>query len=216
MKGLTLIEILAAITLLSLMMMGVTTMLTNTSTLSEKLQSRQASLLSAQIGLERIRKDLQMAYDEQMPDDDSLFLAERRSFGPELQFSYLDSPIRTLFERRTPGLKIARYTLEQDSNGVLGLYRAETPFYDRENIEQADLQLIARGILDLKFEFYDHRNDRWLEEWDDKGTMTQGYFPYAVRIRLEAADPELDENERGDRSVVYRTQIILWNQYEEV
>jgi len=212
-SGFTLIEIVSAIALFSILMVGVASMLGQTNLLNTKLRSRQVSVQAAQISFNKIERDLQMAFNENIQKSQSLFAAREGATGQELVFSYLDSPIKTLYIRRSFGMKFARYALEKSESGLFQLIRSETPLYLADRIEDSAFQVIARGIVGWKLEFYDYRNDQWLKTWDSRGNITGGYFPLAVKLHIEVTDPELPPEQRQKKSLVFESSILLLNEY---
>lgn len=213
-KAFTLIEVIASITIFAVIVVGVAFALKQVNRIGSRVKERQASVLSGQLVFDRLQRELSMAFDEKLQASPSLFVLREISNGPELTFSYLDSPSKTLFETRTPGLKIASYTLEKAKNGLFRLIRSETPIYRSDQIAESPSQVLASGVMSWKVECYDRRNDQWREDWDSAGTTTGGYFPYAVRIELEVVDPEVKAEERKSKSLLYRTSILVLNEYE--
>lgn len=212
-KAFTLIEIVASITIFAVIVVGIAFALRNTNRLSEKLLTRQESVLSAQAALDRLTRELRLAYHNNLRDVNLFFVGRELSTGPEVTFSFLDSPIETLFVRRTPGVKIASYALEATDNGSFDLIRSETPIYMFDRIQDSQSRIVARGILEWKMQYYDYRNDQWVDRWDSQGTITGGYFPTAVKLRIKAVDPRLPQSEWKDRSLVFQTAINLLNEY---
>lgn len=218
-RGFTLLEILAALALFAVMTLGISATLQQTARVTENVNQRKESVTSAQLAMDRLSSELRMAYRESTSPSDTLFQAREGSNGTEITFSYLDSPIRSLFVNRTPGLKIVRYFLEQnDETGTFDLKRIEAPYFERELLDTTEVQALtaAKGILSFDLEFFDLRNDQWIPEWNDGGSQTGGYFPTAVRINLEAVNSEFPSDEWEDRKIVFATSVMVLNQYEEI
>lgn len=214
-KGFTLLEIVASIFLFSIMTLAIASTMRETGRLTSRVKTREAKTLSIMIALDRLQRDLQMAYLSRNRMDPSGFKLTDGNLGSELLFSYLDSPVKTLYQRRTPGLNFASYKLEKEDNGTFKLIRTEVPFYAKEKMNDAIPQLLASGLLQFKMEAYDIRNSRWLKEWDDKGPATGGYSPVAVRITLEAVDPSLPKEQWKDKSLKIETDFVVLNELEQ-
>jgi len=212
-RGFTLLEIIASIALFSIMVVGIASTLGETNRISSRLQIRQKTVASGQIALDRLRRDLQMAFNENVQRSPSFFVVREVGAGQEMTFSYLDSPIKTLFSNRTPGILFASYSLETAGDGTYNLIRSETPLWNAERIDESPSQVLARGILGWRLEMYDFRNDEWIPSWDSAGAQTGGYYPLAVRIRLEVTDPSLPPEQRASRGLVYQTAVMLLNEY---
>lgn len=214
-KAFTLAEVLAAISLFAVMTVGIASVLGQTNSLIERLKSRQNSVSSAQVSIERLQRDLQAAFDEKIQRSPSFFKAEQGTSSPTLSFTYLESPIHKLFNSRSTGLRIVSYYLEKDENESFSFFRKDIPYYEKENLELIEGEKIANGVLSWEMEYYDPRNDQWVKEWDDKGQYTGGYFPTAVRLKLRAVDPNLDAESRKARALTYQTSFILLNEITE-
>jgi type II secretion system protein J len=214
-KAFTLIEIMASITLFAVITLGIASALRDTTKLTKKLKIREKSTLSVQVAADRLQRDVQHAFNEKLQNAKSLFKSQNVSNGPDFRFSYYDSPIKTLVERRTSGIKVARYTLEKvEGENSLTLFRSEAPLYDAKEIENKPKQIIATGVLKFELEFYDPRNDKWIKEWDDKDRATFGYFPLAVKLYLETVDDRVQENKKDDKSLAFQTSFLIFNEME--
>jgi type II secretory pathway pseudopilin PulG len=214
-KGFTFAEILASLALFAVMTVAIASVLRETNTLTIRLQDRQSSIMAAELALQRMQRDLRLAYDEKIRRSPSLFKAGPGPNGFELIFSFLASPFFTLIDERSSGLQVVRYFLANDSNGVPSLYRAELPYHQASDIQNTEAEKIASGIRFWKLEFFNPRTSQWMNDWDDKGPYTGGYFPSAVRIALEAYDPELPESSRDLRSIRIETSFFILNEYSE-
>lgn len=219
-KAFTLIELLAAIALFALMVIGVTSALEQIARTSVKLGVRTESVSSGQVALDRLKRDIRMAYSENIQRAQTYFGLKEGSTGPELTFSYLDSPIRTIFTNRTSGVKFASYALEKGKNGTFDLIRSEIPMYDMKLFSEGSktladypAQTLARGVLNWEVELYDYRNDQWIKEWNSDGRITGGYYPLAVRFTLEVVDPEVEDEKRAEKSLTYKSAVMVLNEY---
>lgn len=213
-RAFTLLEVLAAIGLFAVMTLGVVSTLQETSRLTLKMKTRQASVFTGVTAMDRLRRDLQMAYNDRLQRSSSVFKAREGSNGPELTFTTFDTPIKVLFSRRTPGVVLVKYHLERDDNNTLKLLRAELPYHQSDKIEVQPPQILATGITKIETEFYDAQNDQWKRDWDTALPSTNG-FPKAVRLAIESVDPELRESERRDKTLRFETNIIVLNEVDD-
>lgn len=214
-KGFTFAEILASLALFAVMTVAIASVLRETNSLTIRLQDRQSSIMAAELALNRMQRDLSLAYDEKIRRSPSLFKAGNSADGFELVFSYLASPFFTLIEERTSGLKIVRYFLANDSEGVPSLYRVELPYYQSNEIQNMEAEKIATGIKLWELEFFNPRTKQWMKDWDDKGPYTGGFFPSAVKIAIEAFDPNLPEDRRDLRTIRVETSFLILNEISE-
>ncbi|TVQ80410.1 MAG: hypothetical protein EA369_02690 [Bradymonadales bacterium] len=211
----TLAEVLAAITLFAVMSVGIASLMRETTRVSGRVESRQFSVLAGQLAMERLSRELSQTFRERLQREETRFVARDSGQGWDLVFSYLDSPMRSLFERRSPGVKLVHYFLEPSPRGTFRLMRAEVPINLEAQLELQTAQVVAEGLLELELSFYDPRNDQWIEDWDSNGPYTGGYFPQAVRISLVMVDPQLPREDWDSRSLRFQTSSLLLNEIEE-
>lgn len=214
-RGFTLLEIIAAIGLFAVMTLGVVSSLQEMNRLTLKLKSRQASVFSGALAMERLERDISMAYNERIRKSQSFFKWKESSAGPELSFSTFDSELRTLVTRRSPGIIAVRYRLEKEDNGAFTLIRSEAPFNNFEKIDLIKGQSIATGIVKLEYSFYDSQNDLWKKDWDTAAPGNPGVFPKAVKITIESVDPEIPSADWRKKSVHYETTVLVLNEIED-
>lgn len=213
-KAFVLVQLIAAISLFAIIMVGVSSMMSETTRLTLKLNERQETVATAQSAMLRLQRELSQAFDEGNRRGETLFVARESSEGTELIFSYLDSPLKALFETRTPGVKIAAYSLERERNeSTKRIMRKEVPLYEKGKLELQDSLFLSSGILSWEFEFYHQRTDRWVPEWDSSDREFAGDFPAAVRIKLEAVDPRLEGDEAARKSLFYKTAFLIQNTF---
>lgn len=212
-RAFTLLEVIAAISLFAFMMMGVITTLKNLGSITNKIKDRQGSVLTGVMAIEKLRRDFSMAYSETHRKSMTAFKLREMGQGPEVVFATLDTPVRKLFVRRTPGIIFVKYSLEKDDNGTLKLLRREAPLYDLEKIDTIAPQLIATGILKMEIEGYDAANDQWKKEWDSTQPGTNG-FPKAVHLVIECVDPSTPKEEWKAKTLRLETRTLVLNQVD--
>ena len=166
-NGFTLIEVIAALAIFALIMVGLSNLLSETTRLSGRVKQRQSTVLSAQILFDRFQRELTMAYFQPGLKSRTEFSIASDGGGPEIQFTYVDSPVRTLFAKRAGGIKLVRYFLDkEEKSGTLNLMRVEKNPTTPDEIKELDAQLVVTGIVQWKIEAYDDRTDQWTEAWD--------------------------------------------------
>jgi hypothetical protein len=198
--------------LFAIMSVGVASLMRETTRVSQRVDSRQETVLSAQLSLERLSRELAHAYRERLQREETRFIAREPG---DLIFSFLDSPLRVLFERRSPGVKLVHYFLEDSPGGAQRLMRAEVPINLHEDLELQEARLVADGILSFQLEFYDARNDQWTEAWDSEAEITFGIFPQMVRVTFKVVDTRHPEEQWPTRALTYQTTVFVLNEYEE-
>lgn len=213
-RGFTLLEVLISISLFAIITLGIITTIKQTTHLTERAKSREASVMSALMGMDRLMRDLEMAYNERLQRSPSTFKSKNGSLGPEIIFTTWDSEIKTLIRTRTSGLITVRYLLEKNEDGTMNLLRAEAPLPLTDKIEEQPTTQMTSGLVEWKLEFYDARSDQWSKEWDTQSPEASGTFPRAVRIFMKAVDPSLPKDKWKEKSLALQTEIPLMNEGE--
>jgi len=206
-------EVIAAIGLFALMTTGIVAALQQTQKISVKLRTRQASVLSGITAMDRMRRDFSMAYNENLQKTPTYFKSHDASLGPEIEFSTLDTPIRSLFSNRTPGVIVVKYKLEKADDGTFKLLRSEVPLGEKDKIDTAIPQNLGAGIMKMEVEFYDPYNDQWKKEWNSAEGSTRG-VPRAVRLAIESVDPQTPEIDRKEKTLRFESRISVLNEEE--
>ncbi len=212
--GFTLLEVLASLVLFAIITLGIASTMRETNRIHERVKLRQRTTLSASVALDRLQRDLQMAFNERVQGSPSFFKSSETGLGPTLSFSFLDSPIKTLIQSRTPGLKAALYELKKNEDGSMELVRAEVGLHELTSLRNQRRQNLAGGITELKYEFYDSRNDRWIEKWDTADAATNSFFPKAVKIMMTLVNPDWPKNEWNKRAMRYETSVMILNEMD--
>ncbi len=213
--GFTLLEVLVSIFLFAIMTMAIVSTMRQTTWLTGKLKVRTSSTLSVEIAMERLQRELQMAFNEKIQGDKTFFKVRETSGAQELTFSYLDSEIKTYISRRSPGLMVARYRLErEEGKETFKILRAEIPLFDADKLDQQKGHILAEGVLSFKLEFFDARNNAWKKEWDTARKDTTPNFPKAAKVEIETVDTNLPSTEWKDKALKLSTAFLILNELE--
>ncbi len=213
-RAFTLVEVLVSITIFSIMAVAIAGTIKQIGQITRKVKSRDSTVMSAQVAMARLERDLQLAYNEKLQRTPCLFKSRNVSAGPELTFSVFDSDIKILFRTRTPGVLIVRYYLEKEDDGTMRLMRAEAPLHVGDKIDNQPGSPIATGLTEWKMEYYDGRNDLWSQEWDTSAPTAAGTFPKAARIIFKSVDPSLPKDQWKAKSLMLMTDLIVLNEVE--
>jgi type II secretion system protein J len=213
--GFTLIEVLAALFLFSLLTLGVSSSVREISKLSSRIKTRQATVVSGITAFDRIQRDLRMAFNERLRNSASWFESDSNTLGPDIRFTTWESPTVLLFTQRTPGLAAVRYWLEKADDGTMNLMRSQVEINRANDLEKQAPEIVGQGILKLEFEFYQGNTGQWLKSWNSKESTTTGLFPRAVRIRLASVDPSIPEIDRKDKTLNLETAVLVINEWED-
>ena len=199
-RGFTLLEVLIAIFIFALVASAIFTVYTGTFRIIDESESRADICEMAGIALERISEDLESAYVSnltQTPGSDKanpamvLLVGEKKELmGRSCGALRFLSLAHLTFSEEEPVAKpteIVYYVATKGEEGLLELYRSDTPLsHERPDAESGGL-LLCEGFLSIDFTYYDSDGEPH-ETWDSGGGESKGKLPSRVSISMEFAD----------------------------
>ncbi len=199
-RGFTLLEILIAIFIFALVASAIFTAYTGTFRIIDESESRADICEMAGIALERISEDLESAYLSniaQTPGSDEanpgvvLFVGEKKELmGRSCGALRFLSLAHLTFSEEEPVAKpteIVYYVATKGEEGLLELYRSDTPLgHERPDSESGGL-LLCEGLLSIDFIYYDSDGEPH-ETWDSGEEESKGKLPSRVSISMEFED----------------------------
>ncbi len=213
-SGFTLAEVMIALSILALI--GTLTYGVFNRTLAAREQAasitnhyhmvRQAML--------RMSREISMAFitpyrDCEDPRTDTLFVGDRRGRSHRLDFTSFGH-YKTRADANESDQNELSYYVDRDpaDNKVKALIRRYSPRIDDEPDEGGVEQVLARNVDSLELEFYDERNDRWVDEWDSKNLDYRNRLPLFVKMTLNVTNPAGKEESFTTKARIALTQEI--------
>ena len=193
-------EVLIAIFIFALVASAIFTAYTGTFRIIDESESRADIYEMAGIALERISEDLESVYFsniaqtagcEKTDTEMVLFVGEKkelmgRSCGA-LRFLSLAHLTLSEQEPVAEPTEIVYYVATKGEDGLLELYRSDTPLsYERPDTESGGL-LLCEGLSSIDFTYYDSDGEPH-ETWDSEEGESKGKLPLRVSISMEFAD----------------------------
>ena len=177
--GFTLLEVLVAITLASLLLSSIYGVFATTSTAKEQVEKQAAAMHLGRVLIARLDRELLgLALDNQ--GDQPALLGGVNSQGE----AYLEL-ITSSSGGPQPGMRLVYYRLGNDSDQTLILWRAETGL---NSPVAASEERMAPGINQLVFSFFDGRS--WRDSWNSLNDGRPVLVRAAVKLDgLGAASP---------------------------
>ncbi len=196
-RGFTLLEVVVAIGILA--MIGMLTLETLSSALDTRdvLEEEDAANQSARVALDRLRRDLRLAY---LTENTSAVNTYRTQFigknddPDQLWFTTL-SHHRMYRESRECDQTEVTYWTEDDPtmDGAKVLLRREAPRIDHEPEKEGLISPLAYHLKDVNYRYINPKTNTWADEWDTTGVDTANFLPRAVQIALVFLVPDPDE-----------------------
>lgn len=207
--GLTLIEILIAVAILSLMMIvawGTTSETVQAKRHFEKVQERYRGVRAA---MTRIQRDLAMAYvsgneDTTLMDRRTFFIGESSSNIDTLRFSSLAHTALHADANESEQTIIAYYAdPDPEDRKLTNLVRRETRVLANEKWDTlpAEADVLFRGITKFKLQYWNVKDKEWEDSWDTTSADGQpNRLPDRVKLTLTFMDER-------DKEVTFVTQF---------
>lgn len=194
-RGMTMIEVLVAMAIVTMMMLGVWRSFSSTITnaeISEDIQVRYATIRNA---MDRMAAELSTAYlsFNRNPAElrhFTLFEGRSDADGDSVTFSSFGH-LRIRRDANEGDQAVIQYFLAADpeDNKRTHLYRRETKRLTGDLPEDlrryAPAYVLCEDVESLEFEYWDPTREEWLDEW--RTTVTEGQpdrLPPRVRIKL--------------------------------
>ena len=202
--GFTLIEILVAIAMTSVIMLVAIQIFRQVTQAQDRARPDRSRDLTALVFLDRIERELIGTTLRIKPDDVDrlsfpwLFAAEDRLFGSNdsdaLRF-ITQSPARAP-GRRDRGLRVVQYAVAdaRDDDTRLDLFRFEErlPPNLQKQIQIADGGSVLEDVYAFRLRFGDQ--DGWLDSWDSTAIATLDRLPDSVEVGIQL----YEENDLGE------------------
>jgi general secretion pathway protein J len=207
--GMTLLEIMIAMAILTFMMAIAWATVSGTSTAKRNTEASQARNRELRVGMARMVRDLSHAYlseneDANLLDRRTMFIGKDATIA-ELRFSSL-AHVAMWGDADESEQTLIAYYAETDpaDSSRTNLVRRESRRLSNENWknEPAEIDLLIPDVERVGFEYWDHTDKEWKTSWDSTGSDGQARrLPTRVRIMVEI--------KRGDDTVKYTTQARL-------
>jgi general secretion pathway protein J len=211
-RGFTLLEVVVSLGILALI--GTITFETIASALDTRdvLENEDEANQSARVALDRLRRDLRLAYLTANTSAVNTYRTEfigKNEDPDKLWFTTL-SHHRMYRESRECDQTEVTYWTEEDPTlpGAKVLLRREAPRIDNEPEKGGLIAPVAYHLKEVNYRYINPKTDTWLDEWDSTGVDVANMLPRAVQIALVflVQDSE-DPSKYAERP--YATTVIL-------
>ncbi len=202
-RGFTLIEIMIAIAIVATITVLTWGSFNQTFKTKRTVEARMSRYRSARIAMDRLVRDLSMAYlsannvpgTEQTPR--TFFDGQRKNDVDELRFSYFGHQRLYADAREADTAVVGYFGLRDRENARrLNLMRRETRRLQADRFENlaGETDLLCEDVVRLEVSYWHPDRKEWLETW--RTTQADGFpgrLPSKVKIRLIIHDEEEKE-----------------------
>ncbi len=189
-SGFTLIEVLVAVGILTLMVTLFSVSLRSTIDSKNYAESSGISHHSVALGFEKFAADLQMAFLVTSPDFFSPVSPMKIVFiGTEDRIDFISFNHTSYFKDTTEAeLAEISYYLDNSEEEGHGWFRREDPAVDDKPAEGGDTEALVDQVESVHFEYYDTQKKEWVKEWDSTQLSVANRLPRAVKVELVVKD----------------------------
>lgn len=209
-RGFTLIEVLLAVALISVVMLLIWQTTSQSISAKKKIETRQEFYHFARVAVDKMVQDLSMAFlmsgNQHLGQKQGSPLIKTIFDGDADTLSFASLAHLRLFEG-SPESEAAEisYKIERDpedrENSIL--YRRESKGVDDKPEEGGAWVPLAYKIRELKAEYYDGDKFDWKSSWNSENTE-KGKLPRAVKLALTFEHPSDPEKE-----LPFTTTVLL-------
>ena len=205
--GLTLLEILVAITILAFMMTLVWTTTSRTGQTKRTYEQLEERAHELRVGLARVVKDLEQAYlsknqDLRATELRTQFVGKDGGDVDELSFSSLAHQVLWTDANESEQTLITYFAENdrEDSRKVNWLRREQRRLTDSGESSKsmsAETDIVLRDIEQVDFEYWDWKEQEWKRDWDTtKQDGQKDRLPTRVKITVtyKEGDVELEQS----------------------
>ncbi len=215
--GVTIVEAMIAITILSMMGAMMYSGFVQSGRLRERIADSREQHHGVHAALNKMVRDLSMAYasthENQAngnPTVQTAFVGTERGSSDRLDFTSFGH--RRLYRdaHESDQMEVSYFLARHpERRGEMVLARREQNRVDDDPTEGGRVQILLEDVRGLNFEFLDPQNLEWVQSWDTRQAIGQpNRLPTQVRILVDVADPR-----DPDREVTIGTRVqipLIW------
>lgn len=180
-SGFTLVEVLVAVIVTSLLLLSVYGVFTTVDGARQRVEGDAEHYQAARVIFDRLGREVRGVYWSSAPNSKTVFRGGLNEEGrPYLELSTTTATPQS----GGAGIVIVRYEPRDDPDhpGQLLLLRSERPLFTEE-FRPADTLTLAGGIESLQLRYF--TDGSWHEAWDSAA----GGLPQLLEVTLNEADP---------------------------
>ena len=212
-KGMTLMELLISMAILSMMMWLAWSTSSGTAQIKRGIETSQQRNHEIRLSLSRLVSDLSSAYisaneDQNQNERRTMFIAKSSGDVDELRFSSFAHRPTWANAKESEQTLIAYYAeRDPDDPGKTNLIRRESRRLANKpwKGEKGEIDVLLRDVEEVKFEYWDWKAKDWKDSWNSTASDGEkGRLPTRVRVTIEL------ENDAGDvRKYVTQARIMM-------
>jgi len=196
-RGLTLIEVVVAISIVVVMSVIVMQTMFNAAEMGTLLSERDATTRSARVTMSLLRRELQLAFISQSgasPDRYKTLFIHEDDNPDKLFFTTFSHQRLYRNSRESDQTEISIWATPGEGKGYT-LWHRESPRIDNEMDMGGPIYPIAHNVRSFNVRFLDPKTNEWVDEWASNTADTAG-LPRAAEIGLVLIGRDPNDRDR--------------------
>jgi general secretion pathway protein J len=208
-SGLTLIEVMVAIAVFSMVSITIWTATSQTARTRDIVTSVHDRFHQVRVGMEMIKRDLASAFLSQHraieePSHDTVFIGRDHGDDDRVDFASFTHQRRYLDAKESDQCEVGYFIADDpEIDGQKNLVRRSSPVLDLEPLEGGQYLTLVEDVVSFNLTYYDIEMNDWKDNWDTTDeTANINLLPHQVRINLVVHD-------RRGEEVMFGTQVAI-------
>jgi len=208
-QGFTLIEVLVALTVMSMIAVTIWAATSQTTRTRQVIQESHDKHHQVRVAFDMLTRDLTSAFlslnrAQLEPSHDTVFIGEDHGETDRVDFAAFTHERRYFDVKESDQCEVGYFLApDEEEPEQMNLVRRESPTLDAEPLEGGQHLVLIEDVTAFDLQYFDMVMNEWQDTWDTtEVTGEQMVLPMQVRIRIVARD------RRGD-DVAYATQVPI-------
>ena len=220
--GVTLLEVLVASAILSMIAIMIYTAFEHTGRIRDRLGNRQERDHVARIALAKITRDLRSAYltshvntNQTLVGVLTAFVGRDETTGDRLDMTTFSHRRLTRSVHEGDACEVGyrvedRRASPQDRRTMHDLLRRESARIDNDPLRGGVLDVMVPDVAGFDLKYWDQAADQWIDQWDSTQAAGQGgRLPPRVRVILTLNEMDTAANRTRERRYMTETPLMI-------
>jgi general secretion pathway protein J len=215
--GLTLIEVMVAIAVFSMVAITIWTATSQTARTRDIVTSVHDRYHQVRVAMEMMKRDLSSAFLSRHralnePSHDTVFIGRDSGDDDRVDFAAFTHQRRYLDAKESDQCEVGYFIADDpEISGQKNLIRRTSPILDLEPLEGGQYLTLVEDVVGLNLTYFDLEMNDWQDNWDTNDETAQAdLLPHQVRITLVIHDRRGEEVTFGSQiAIPMRTPIYL-------
>ena len=215
--GLTLIEVMVAIAVFSMVAITIWTATSQTARTRDIVTSVHDRYHQVRVAMEMMKRDFSSAFLSRHralnePSHDTVFIGQDHGNEDRVDFAAFTHQRRYLDAKESDQCEVGYFIADDpEKNGQKNLVRRSSPILDLEPLEGGQYLTLVEDVVSLDLSYFDIAMNEWQDNWDTTDeTEEANLLPHQVRINLVIHDRRGQEVMFGTQTAIpMRTPIYL-------